>query len=63
MVIRILILLLSFIVFVNLCILTIGYIRSENLYMKYGKQILIGFASFIFIVLAFYIALALIGLN
>lgn len=63
MIVRILILLLSFIVFVNLCIITIGYIKGENFYKKYGKQILIGFATFIFMVLAFYIAIALIGLN
>ena len=63
MIVRILILLLSFILFVNLCIITIGYMRGENLYQKYGKQILIGFALFIFMVLAFYLAIALIGLN
>ncbi|MBQ8887665.1 MAG: hypothetical protein IJY61_08200 [Candidatus Gastranaerophilales bacterium] len=63
MIVRILILLLSFILFVNLCIITIGYIKGENLYQKYGKQILIGFALFIFMVLAFYLAIALIGLN
>ena len=63
MVIRILILLLSFLVFVNLCIFAIGVIKGENLYKKYGKQILIAFAMFIFMVLAFYLAIALIGLN
>ena len=63
MIVRILILLLSFILFVNLCIITIGYMRGENLYQKYGKQILIGFALFIFMVVAFYLAIALIGLN
>ena len=63
MIVRILILLLSFILFVNLCIITIGYIRGENLYQKYGKQILVCFALFIFMVLAFYLAIALIGLN
>ena len=63
MIVRILILLLSFVLFVNLCIITIGYIKGENLYKKYGKQILIAFALFIFMVLAFYVAIALIGLN
>lgn len=63
MVVRILILLLSFILFVNLCIITFGYIKGENLYKKYGKQILIAFATFIFMVIAFYLAIALIGLN
>ena len=63
MIVRILILLLSFLLFVNLCIITIGYIKGENLYQKYGKQILVGFAIFIFMVLAFYLAIALIGLN
>ena len=34
-----------------------------NIYQKYGKQILIAFAVFVFLVTALYVALALIGLN
>ena len=63
MVIRILFLLFSFLVFANLCIVTICYITGENLYAKYGKQMLIVFGSFVLLVAALYVALAFIGLN
>lgn len=63
MIIRILFLLLSLIIFVNLCILSSCYITGTNLYQKYGKQMLITFGIFVFVVAALYIALALIGLN
>ena len=63
MIIRILFLLLSLLVLVNLCILTLCYITGTNIYQKYGKQILIAVGIFVFIVAALYIALALIGLN
>lgn len=63
MVIRILFLFLSLIILVNLCIITLCYITGENLYQKYGKQILILFGAFVFLVSALYVALALIGLK
>lgn len=63
MVIRVLFLFLSLVVLVNLCILTLCYITGENLYQKYGKQMLIIFGAFIFIVAALYVALALLALN
>ena len=63
MVIRVLLLLLSFIILVNLCILSVGYVRGENLYKKYGKQILVGFAIFVLFIAAVYTAVALIGLK
>ena len=63
MVIRILFLFLSLIVLVNLCIMTLCYLTGENLYQKYGKQILIAFGVFVFVVAALYVALALIGLR
>ncbi len=63
MVIRVLFLFLSLVVLVNLCILTLCYITGENLYQKYGKQMLIVFGIFIFVVAALYIALALLALN
>lgn len=63
MVIRILFLLLSLIILVNLCIMTLCYLTGENLYQKYGKQILITFGIFVFVIAALYIALALIGLR
>jgi len=63
MVIRILMLLLALIILVNLCIITAGAILGENLYKKYGKQILYIFGGFVFAVTALYVALALIGLE
>ncbi len=63
MVIRVLLLLFSLIILVNLCIITAGFISGENLYKKYGKQILIIFGVFVLLVSAMYVALALIGLK
>lgn len=63
MVIRVLFLFVSLIVLVNLCILTLCYITGENLYQKYGKQMLIIFGMFIFVVAALYVTLALLALN
>ncbi len=63
MVIRILFLFISFVILINLCIITLCYITGENLYQKYGKQILILFGVFVFLVAALYVALALIGLK
>ncbi len=63
MVLRVLLLFLSLIILVNLCILTMCYITGENLYQKYGKQILVLFGVFVFLVAALYVALALIGLR
>lgn len=63
MVIRILFLLFSFLVLVNLCIITTCYITGINLYQKYGKQMLMASGIFVFVVAAIYVALALIGLN
>lgn len=63
MIVRVLFLLLSLIVLVNLCIMTACYIKGENLYQKYGKQMLIIFGSFVFAVAALYVTLALIALR
>ncbi len=63
MVVRVLLLFLSLIILVNLCIITLCYILGENLYQKYGKQMLILFGAFVFLVAALYIALALVGLK
>lgn len=62
MIIRILFLLLSFLVLVNLLIITMSYILNVNIYQKYGKQLLIIFGSFVLLVAAFFVAVALIGL-
>ena len=43
--------------------MTACYITGTNLYQKYGKQMLLTFGAFVFIVATLYVALALIGLN
>ncbi len=63
MVARILMLLLALIVLVNLCIMTACYLTGENLYQKYGKQMLYIFGAFVFAVAALYVTLALLGLK
>lgn len=63
MVIRVLLLFLSLILLINLCIITLCYITGQNLYQKYGKQMLIIFGSFVFVVAALYVAFALLALN
>ena len=63
MVVRVLMLLLALILFVNLCIITACAITGENLYNKYWKQILYVFYAFVFTVAAIYLAVALIGLK
>ena len=63
MVIRVLLLLFALLILVNLCIMAASYMLGQNLYQKYGKQILIAFCIFVFIVAALYVALALIGLG
>lgn len=63
MIIRILLLFLSLLVLINLCIVTACYILGENLYQKYGKQMLIFFGSFVFFVAVLYTTLALVALR
>lgn len=63
MIIRVLMLFFALIILVNLCIITAGAIMGENLYQKYGKQMLYIFGGFVFAVTALYVALALIGLE
>ena len=55
-------LLCLFIIF-NLILLVISSVTGVNVYQKYGKQILIGVCLFAGIVIAFYIALALLGVT
>ena len=63
MIIRVLFLLTAFLILVNLCIMAASYLTGQNLYQKYGREILIAFCIFVFIVAALYVALALIGLK
>ena len=63
MIIRVLFLLLALLILVNLCIMAASYLTGQNLYQKYGREIIIAFCVFVFVVAALYVALALIGLN
>ncbi len=63
MIIRILLLFLSLLILVNLCIITACYVRGENLYEKYGKQMLVIFGSFVFSVAVIYSVIALVALK
>lgn len=63
MVVRILMLFLSLVVVINLCILTACYIMGENLYQKYGKQMLMVFGAFVFSVAVIYTVVALFALE
>lgn len=63
MIIRVLMLFLALVVLVNLCIMTACYLTGENLYQKYGKQMLYVFGGFVFAVAVLYTVLALVGLK
>ena len=63
MVVRILYLLASLIILVNLCLITLCYLTGSNIYQKYGKQILLGVCIFVFVVAALYVTGALLGLG
>lgn len=63
MILRVLLMFLAFILAVNIIIISFCYIKGENLYKKYGKQMLIAFGGFIFLVVAFYFAIALVALR
>ena len=59
----VLMLLLSLFVVFNLILLILSSIIGENVYQKYGKQILIGVCIFAGMIIAFYVALALLGIT
>jgi len=56
------ILLFLFLVF-NLVILILCSLTGVNIYKKYGRQIIIGISVFAGLVIAFYLALALVGVE
>ena len=62
MAIRILLLLLSLTVLVNIIILLVSFIFNVNLYKKHGKIILNSFGVFYLLVVITYTILAIIGL-
>ncbi len=59
---RILFIFFGIILAVNIVLSVVGLIFGVNLYQKYTKQILIFFASLIFLIVAGYFILAFIGL-
>ena len=59
---RILFIFFGIILAVNIVLSVVGLIFGVNLYQKYAKQILIFFASLIFLIVAGYFILALVGL-
>ncbi len=56
-------LLLVMVLVANLIIIVLSYLSGVNIYEKYGTQILKFTGLFILIVIAFYIALAIIGIS
>ncbi len=62
MAVRILIFLLAFVVVTNLVISLVGLIFGVNMYQKFGKEILIGYAAFALIVIVAFIFMAIAGL-
>lgn len=55
--------LIVLIIVVNAVIVLLSSICGINLYEKYGKHILLGISLFCSVIMAFYIALALLGIN
>jgi len=56
-------LLLILILVFNAVLLIISSLTGVNVYQKYGKQILIGVSIFAGMIIAFYVALALLGIT
>ncbi|CCY25355.1 unknown [Brachyspira sp. CAG:484] len=62
MAIRVLLLLLSLVIIVNIVIIICSYIFGVNLYQKHGKQILNGFGILVLLIVIIYIVLSILGL-
>ena len=60
--VRILFLLITLLVLLNLIIMALGLIMGVNPYKKYAKELTIGFGILILIFVAIYIALPIAGL-
>lgn len=63
MIVRVLFLILAFFILINLCILALCQMTEKNLYKLYGKQMLFVLGFLVLMVVALYVALALIGLK
>ncbi|MCR4881870.1 MAG: hypothetical protein K6A44_07970 [bacterium] len=55
--------LIVFALIINLIMIILSYIYGVNIYQKYGKQILKVLGVFVLLIVAFYVALALLGLS
>ena len=55
--------LIVFALVINLIMIILSYVYGVNIYQKYGKQILKVLGILILLILAFYIALGMIGLK
>ena len=51
------------IILINAVIILFSSVTGVDIYKKYGKQILIGTSIFCGVIMAFYIALALLGIS
>ncbi len=63
MAIRILLILFSLFILVNIVITLVSVILGVNLYKRYGNKILKGYGIFILLIVVIYMVLALLGLN
>ena len=62
MVIRVLMLLLSFMVVTNLILVLVGILFKVNMYKKYGRAIVIFYSGFFLFIIAVFIVFAMLGL-
>lgn len=56
-------LLFVLVIIFNAIIILFSSVTGVDIYKKYGKQILIGISIFCGVIMAFYIALALLGIS
>ncbi len=62
MIIKILLLLISFLVVTNLVLIIISAVFNVNLYKKYGRIIAVFYCAFFFFIAAVYLIFAMLGL-
>ena len=62
MVLRVLMLLLSFLVVTNLVLVLVGILFRVNMYKKYGRAIAIFYSGVLLFIVAVYIVFAMLGL-
>lgn len=62
MIIRVLMLLFSFLIVTNLVLVLVGILFKVNMYKKYGRAIIIFYSGFFLFIVAMYIVFAMLGL-